>query len=861
MPEENKKNIKKKTDRKISVKRLKKTKPVKENMIKREIINANTWELDEFLMERLSFGVNKPLKEEAKNKQLVKDLDQLINDWVEPKTNQTQTKGLKISLTNTGLNSEMVKKLSQNAPSAHLLNLNKSSAFVRGLMPCKKALDKVKIQQTSAIQPKMNRKKVLDVPKISLLKKRLFFFKSKSKPQQPFIEKSPEKSSDFRLIYLKIALNFCLVALLILVPIKGVLIYQHLAQTKGQVLGATEQALNQWQEGVASASAEDWQNAELKFNQAGLYFNQANQALNNYNQSFINLIKGLPLAGSKIAQANDLIKSGELISASATSLSALVVQIKNNSAELPINDIKNTVSRINENLSQALKLLNNVNQDILPEDRQEIFKQLKKNLPAIALELKQTNDLFNFTLKFLGYDGPKRYLFIFQNNDELRSTGGFMGSFALVDVKNGSIINLETPGGGFYDLKGDFFEKIIAPRPFHLLGTAWQIWNANWWPDFPTSAKKIIWFFEHSNWPTPDGVVSVNATVLPEILKLTGNISLPAYNQLLTPETVIDALEHETELDYDKEENKPKKIIGDLMPIVIDKLLKTTPDQYAPLILTLKQSINNKDIQIYLGQSENQNQAKNFGLTGEINLNAPKDYLRIDRTNVAGGKTDLAIKQEVKHYAKFEADGSIIDTVAVTLTHNGNPADVFERVQNNSFIRVYVPRDSRLLQASGYDTIDPRLMKEIYPGYQNDEDLIKISGEIFQDETTGTSINNEFNKTVFGHWLQIKPGESKTLTFSYKLPFKLELQTNTWQKIFNLFGFNTVASQDSYAINFESQSGVKNANLESYVLLPENLKIHWSESSVINALTVNNNGSIFKNDLTGNFSYALLINK
>ena len=550
--------IKKKTSIKTPPKKTKKEQLVKASVKNTEKANLNTWELDEFLMEQAFFDANKQFQNKSKNKQIVKDLNQLINDWVEPKTSQTQTKGLKISLTNTGLNSEMIKKLSQNAPSAHLLNLNKSSTFSRGLIPCEKILDKVKIQKASAIQPKMSHKKILDVPEISLLKKKLFRFKSKTKFQQRFIEKNSEKSHNARLIYLKIALNFCLVALLILVPIKGALIYQHLAQTKGQVLGATEQALNQWQEGIVSASAEDWQNAGLKFNQAGLYFNQANQALNNYNQSFINLIKGLPLAGSKIAQANDLIKSGELISDSATSLSTLIVQIKNNPSELPINDIKNTVNRINKDLGQALNLLNSVNTNILPEDRQETFKQLKKNLPAIALELKQTNDLFNFTLKFLGYDGPKRYLFIFQNNDELRSTGGFMGSFALVDVKNGSIINLETPGGGFYDLKGDFFEKIIAPQPFHLLGTAWQIWNANWWPDFPTSAKKIVWFFEHSNWPTPDGVISVNATVLPEILKLTGNISLPAYNQLLTPETVIDALEHETELDYDKQENKPK---------------------------------------------------------------------------------------------------------------------------------------------------------------------------------------------------------------------------------------------------------------------------------------------------------------
>ena len=39
----------------------------------------------------------------------------------------------------------------------------------------------------------------------------------------------------------------------------------------------------------------------------------------------------------------------------------------------------------------------------------------------------------------LGADGPRTYLMLFQNNAELRATGGIPGSFATITARNGKI--------------------------------------------------------------------------------------------------------------------------------------------------------------------------------------------------------------------------------------------------------------------------------------------------------------------------------------------------------------------------------------------------------------------------------------
>ncbi len=50
-----------------------------------------------------------------------------------------------------------------------------------------------------------------------------------------------------------------------------------------------------------------------------------------------------------------------------------------------------------------------------------------------------------------------------------------------------------------------------------------------------------------------------------------------------------------------------------------------------------------------------------------------------------------------------------------------------------------------------------------------------MSGSTWIDEATGVRTNNEFNKTVFGNWVEVKPGETVSVTISYTLPFKLDI--------------------------------------------------------------------------------------
>jgi len=764
-------------------------------------------------------------------------------------------KHLKISINKNG---EVKKEESHNlANSLYTLDLNKA-INKKSEVASKKTIDFKEEFKVTMDEFKVEDEN-FEIPKTSLIKK----VKLKEKFNIRFLalkNRFPQRSAEFsnisRLQRFKMTLNFALVALVLILPIRAIFFYQHFEKTKGQVLGISEEAWSELEQATQAASQSNWQEAGLYFDSASNYFSLAKDNLTVYNQALVNIAKNLPAAGSLVVSTENLLESGRHLSNAASNISQAINQTAaskdiNQTLTDNLSIISVALKQAQSEISLALNYLSAVSSKIIPEQYRKYFVELQSQLPALEASLTQVQSFLDFSLKVLGHQAEQRYLFLFQNNNELRATGGFLGSAALVDLKNGEIINMEVPGGGLYDLKGDFFEKVISPVPMHLLGTPWMIWDANWWADFPTSAQKITWFWEKSGWPTVDGVITFNSSLMPKLLEIVGDIAMPEYDQILTPENVVLALQHEVEFEFDPAENKPKKIIGELMPILIGKLLETPTKQALPLLLTLNQALTEKEIQFYFTSPELEKFVKEAKWAGEVQ-GTEKDYLMVVNQNIAGGKSDSVISQEIKHYSYLQADGSIIDTVAITRTNNGNPEDVFERVQNNSYIRVYVPKGSRLLEVTGYNVIDPKLFKEVYEGYRADEYLQSISGQINKDAKTNTDVYSEFNKEVFGNWLQIKPGESKTITFSYKLPFVLNFESESILK---------KNQSQKYSLLVQSQSGANQTSFSSQLFLPSDFEVTWSGGTLDNQPIINNNQIIFEADLKSDVYYGVLINQ
>ncbi len=469
-----------------------------------------------------------------------------------------------------------------------------------------------------------------------------------------------------------------------------------------------------------------------------------------------------------------------------------------------------------QELQAALISLRYVRPESLPEDKQAPFQRGERLLPVLTEGLNLSLEHFDILTELLGGNGPRLYLFLFQNNHELRPTGGFIGSYALLDIYQGHIRRFFVDG--IFNPDGQLKENIVPPAPIQKISAGWSLHDSNWFPDFPTSAEKARFFYEKTGGPTTDGVIALTPEVLERVLKIIGPIDLPEYGITVDAENFLPLLQEEVELHYDKEENNPKKILGDLTGVILERLTKK-PDpillwQLADSIVGL---LNERHILLFARDTQAQSLIQASGWSGAM-LSTPYDYLSVIHTNINGFKTDGVIKDSIEHTVSVQPDGTLLDTVKVTRTHTGGntPHEWWNKV-NANYMRVYVPLGSELLSAEGMtrEFPTPPLDYEAL-AFRRDAEVVEEELKIRIDEASGTRIGEEFGKTVFGNWVYVSPGESVTVTYRYRLPFRLAV-TDTDQTV-------------PFSILYQKQAGTKQVKLHSNIAYPEGLTPIWQSS-------------------------------
>ena len=326
------------------------------------------------------------------------------------------------------------------------------------------------------------------------------------------------------------------------------------------------------------------------------------------------------------------------------------------------------------------------------------------------------------------------------------------------------------PGGGTYDLRAGLNELLKSPAPMQLINPRWEFQDANWWPDWPTSAKNIMWFYEKSKGPTVDGVIAINSDWLGSLLNVIGPVETDN-NLEITAANFEDEIQKEVEINY-TDKTQPKKVLSGLAPKIIDKIFNIEPKNIFDLSNAVKSGLDQKDILVYLKDEKENNFVVKNGWNGEIK-ETNGDYLQVVATNIGGGKTDKSVRQNIYHQSEIQPDGSIINTVVINRYHFGPIDDNFAKIANRSYLRVYVPLGSELIRAEGFIRPSETEFRQVDDFLLTDNRLVSEDEQAMIDFDSQTKIYEEQGKTVFANWLTINPGQSQDLLLIYKLPFKI----------------------------------------------------------------------------------------
>lgn len=599
--------------------------------------------------------------------------------------------------------------------------------------------------------------------------------------------------------------------------------YLTVLPTQERVLSKTQDAISLLQKGQEYMFGVQFAQANNSFSEATREFFYAQQDINKLNGFIRSIVAHVPVIGDKYITGTKLLDAGGNLSLSAKYFTQGIDKAHNT------NTLSEKISVFSQKSKEILPLLkkaqadfDDVNIDFIPADKKETFIKLTDNLPTLITLLENYNTLSDFLYDASGGNQKKRYLVLFQNNAELRPTGGFIGSYALIDIYKGELVNIHIPGGGSYDLQGGLATTVRPPEPLQLVSDKWEFQDSNWFADFPTAAQKIQWFHEKSGGPSVDGVIAINLPVVEEILAVTGPIEMPEYDKTLTADNFWIEVQKAVELEYDKNENKPKGIISDMTPILIERLLSSNETEIIEIAKIMEKSLREKNILLSFTNENDQRLISSFDWDGRIK-ETDHDYLSVINTNIAGGKTDRVIRQTINLESEIKEDGHIVNTLYIKREHTGEKQNLFTGVRNVNYMRIYVPEGSTLLSAEGFRQPDESFFKE--PAYRSiiDEDLEQIEERKLLDEQSKTAIYNETEKTVFANWSMIDPGETAHITIQYSLPFTVDvpkIEQTTTQKLTGKKPYATVP----YSIYFQKQPGQSNTRLNSTLTIPSLLE-------------------------------------
>jgi hypothetical protein len=371
----------------------------------------------------------------------------------------------------------------------------------------------------------------------------------------------------------------------------------------------------------------------------------------------------------------------------------------------------------------------------------KLFDAPTRMLPVSEEKRKDMRALLSIADFVLKKDGETRtYLILFQNNYELRPGGGFIGSFGIVKIKDGELLDFNVHDTGNFD--GRIPSTVEPPYPMKetLRIGSWKLRDSNYSPDFPTNAKQAETFYRMGEGGEAfDGIVGITTDVLVSFLEVTGPVEVDGFPGTYGGESAVWDLEYQVEkgfLEQGIERGERKSMMNLLGWKVLDKVkMMSLADRYR-LFEAVLADLHAKDIQLFFDDEDATRKISEAGWDGAIERDWKNDSLLAVDANLGAWKSDYFVKRSYEYTVDFSKEKPMA-RFAVTYKHTATEKD-WRTNDYQSFLRLYVPKGSWLETSEGFST-EP------------------VFGE-------------ELDRRTFGALVHVPLGGEKTVVFQYALP-------------------------------------------------------------------------------------------
>lgn len=402
----------------------------------------------------------------------------------------------------------------------------------------------------------------------------------------------------------------------------------------------------------------------------------------------------------------------------------------------------------------------------------EDFHNYRQQLPKFLTYLKTAEQSLAVAPHLIGSNGPRQIAILFQNNRELRPTGGFIGSFGIVNLYDGKLKDWKMYD--VYDADGQLKGYVEPPLPIrdHLGEASWYLRDANWDPDFPTSAKRISWFLNKEMSLNPDIIMAFDVTALERLFAAVGPINIPEFPQPLTHENIYHVLQTEVEQNFFPGSHRKKDLLTLVAQSLMAKFSHLDQSAFPNLAQAIADNVNQKNLLIASLNPDIQQSLNTLNWSGGFPQvlgaasNQFADQLAFIEANLGVNKANGYITRQVSHQISFSGT-SIDHTLQLSYTNSSTTEDKLQGTYKN-YLRIYVPPSAEFRQAA--------LITEASSTQSPEIQLIEQ-----YDQTS------EHGYQVIGLLAPIPPRTTATVKLTYRLPLGDTTEVSQLKYNFRLF--------------------------------------------------------------------------
>ncbi|MFA6171724.1 MAG: DUF4012 domain-containing protein [Patescibacteria group bacterium] len=552
-------------------------------------------------------------------------------------------------------------------------------------------------------------------------------------------------------------------------------------------------------------------------------------------------IKYLPLIGSSVSDAKYLLSTASILSRTVTEgvtiskgMESLVKKSSASFSKFTPEEKGKVLAYLYQSSPELVGLKANLDLASLNLEKIKFsfllfpikgkIESLKERLDLGREILERAIPASKFLPELAGFPEKRRFLFLLQNSDELRPTGGFIGNYGIIETQNGDIVRFDTDDSYHLDMPVKDKLNIDPPAPVkEYLAKKWYFRDSNWQPDFTAAAKTSEWFFKQESGLAQSkentdfsGIIAITPKFITDLLAITGPIILEGHEY--NKDNFSELLEYRVEMGY-KEMGESswnrKQMVGKIANELKTRIFDLPMDRWEEIFKAIANNIDEKNILVYFNDCDLEELAVEEGIAGEQKA-ADNDYLMVVDSNMGSFKTDSVMNKNII-YKLEEKTGGLFAKVTAYYSHQGTRD--WRTTDYRTYTRVYVPQGSRLVSSEGF-------LSEVTAG--QDEDYI-----------VQTCSKTEKDKMFFGGFLKIAPGKIGNFTIEYQLPDRL------YRKL----------DQGEYKLTLQKQPGNRVSEVQVDIKPDRTIKAYIPTG--FSADKISSGEIIWKTDLTTDKSFEV----